>query len=127
MMWSVMRRVEDLALEQLAGAGLELQVGIHAPALAGRHRLDVAADLIERETGIGIQGQAGQGPRHGVAAEADDGELVVHRLIAGILQRITQVLVDEGRLAGRKGPQRRYQRPPRDLRGIGLAAREQPH
>ena len=77
------RRVdEDLPSQRFAPAGLELEVGVDPPAFAAGHALDVAADLVEGETRIGIEREAGQGARRLVVAEADDGELVVDRLVS---------------------------------------------
>ena len=112
---------DDLAPNLRAGAGLELEVGVDAPPLARRDLLDVAAHLVEREPRVGVEGEAGQGPRRALAgAEADRGEAVVHRLVAGDLDRLAEIAVDEGGLAGREGAEHRDEGPPGDLAREGL-------
>ena len=122
------RRVDDdLAADAGAGAGLELKVRVDAPPLAGRDLLDVAAHLVEREPRVGIEGEAGEGARRALpGAEADRGEAVVHRLVAGDLDRLAQIAVDEGGLAGREGAEHRDERPPGDLAREGLVRRQEP-
>ena len=95
---------------------LELEVGVDAAPLAGRDLLDVPAHLVERKPGIGVEGKAGQSARRPVAgAEADRGEAVVHRLVTGHLDRLAEVAVDEGGLAGREGAEHRNEGPPRNV------------
>ena len=118
---------EDLAAQLLAGAGLQLQIGVDAVAFALGDLLDLIGHLIEREAGVRIEGHAGQRVGGGLLAVADDGKLVVHRLVAGTLQGVVDVMVDEGRFAGAKSTQNRNQRPPGDLRGERVVARKQSH
>jgi hypothetical protein len=117
MMWSVIFRVDVrwasasnpgrvdqyLAAQGRAVRGLQLQVGVDARAFAGRHLLDLPADLVEGEARVGVQGDPGQGVGRGVPTEAQHGELVVDGLVAAALQLGFEVVVDERRLAGGKG------------------------
>ncbi len=57
-----------------------------------------------------------------LAAEADDRELVVHRLVAGGLQLVAHVVVDEGGLAAGEGAENGDHGPPRDPGGDGFVA-----
>ena len=112
---------DDLAADARARARLELEVRVDAPPLAGRHLLDVAAHLVEREPRIGVEGEAGEGARRPLAgAEANRGEAVVHRLVAGELDRLAEIAVDERGLAGREGAEHRDEGPPGDLDREGL-------
>jgi hypothetical protein len=52
-----------------------------------------------------------------VVAVADDRELVVDSLIAGLLQLLPQVVIDECRLTRRECPQDGNHRPPGHARG----------
>ena len=90
---------EDLASKRLAGAGLELEVGVDAAALAGADLLDGAAHLVEREARVGVQRHPRQHADVLLLAEAQDAEAVVNRLVAGGLHLLAQVIVDEGGLA----------------------------
>jgi hypothetical protein len=62
----------------------------------------------------------------GVGAVADDGELVIDRLISGELQLVLEKAIDKGGLSGGEGAEHRDQGPPRDPRGVGLVRVEHP-
>ena len=112
---------DDLAPDPRTRAGLELEVRVDAPPLAGRDFLDVAAHLVEREPRVRVEGEAGEGARRPLAgAEANRGEAVVHRLVAGELDRLAEIAVDERGLAGREGAEHRDEGPPGDLDREGL-------
>ena len=108
---------DDLAPDLRLGAGLQLQVGVDAPALAGRQLLDRAAQPVEREAGVGVEGEARQHPGVVAVRVADHREAVVDGLVPGELQILPDVVVDERGLAGRVGPQHRDHRPPRNPGG----------
>ena len=116
---------EDLAAQCLGLAGLELQVRIHAAALAVGDFLDLAADLVEREARVAVQRQPWQDPALFFGAIADHGEAVVHRLVAGALQLGADVLVEKGRFAGRKSAEHGDHRPPGDVHGVGVVVIQQ--
>jgi hypothetical protein len=109
---------DDLAAQVLAATGLELQVGVDARAFADGDLVDLGADLVEGEARVGIQCHPRQGVRFLLVAVADDGEAVVHRLVATALQLFAKIVVDEGGLARREGAQYRDQGPPGDLGGV---------
>ena len=112
---------DDLSPDPRARARLELEVGVDAAPLAGRDLLDVTAHLVERKPRIGVEGESRQCARRSLpGTEADRGEAVVYRLVAGHLDRLAEVTVDEGRLAGREGAENRDEGPPRDLAREGL-------
>ena len=107
---------DDLAAHLRAAAGLELQVGVDAPALAGRQFLDRTAQPVEREARIGVEGEARQHAVFVALGVADHREAVVDGLVPRALQRLADVVVDERGLAGRVGPQQRDHGPPGDAR-----------
>ena len=117
---------DDLSPDLRARAGLELEVGVDAPPLARRHLLDVPAHLVEREPRVGVEGESRKRARAALAgAEADCGETVVHRLVARDLDRLAEIAVDEGRLAGREGAENRDEGPPGHLAREGLVGRQE--
>ncbi|MCW2237573.1 hypothetical protein M2351_002136 [Azospirillum canadense] len=112
------RRVdEDLAARPFAGQRLQLQIVVDALALPGRDLFDLVGDPVEGEARVGVQRSAGQRLAPRLRPVADDREFVVHRLVAGVLQRRAEIAVQEGRLAGREGAEHRDHRPPWDARG----------
>ena len=117
---------DDLAPDLALGAGLQLQVGVDAPPLAGRQLLDGSAQPVEREARVGVEGEPRQHPGLVLLPVADDREAVVHGLVPGDLQRLPDIVVDEGRLAGRVGAQHGDHRPPGDARGERLLGLEEP-
>jgi hypothetical protein len=120
------RRVdEDLAAQRLRAAGLQLQVGIHAPAVPLGDLFYVVADLVEGQARVAVQGQAGQHRWRVFGAVADHREFVVHRLIAGALQLLPGVLIEKRGLARGKGSQHGDDGPPGHLGGIGVIVTEQ--
>ncbi len=91
------RRIdENLTAQVFAVAGLELQVGIHPRAFAGGDGFQIPAHLIEGKAGVGIESESRQHALLVVVAVADDRELVVDGLVAGYLQLVSQIEVDEG-------------------------------
>jgi hypothetical protein len=118
---------QDLSPQPLAGAGLELQIGVDALAFAGGHQVDILGDLVEGEARVRVERDPGQGVTRRRAAVADNGKPVVHRLVAGALKRLTEEVIDEGGFAGGKGTENGDQGPPGDLGGEGLVSFQQPH
>ncbi len=118
---------QDLAPQGLAGAGLELEIGIDALAFPGGRQIYVPGYVIKGEAGIRIQGYARQGMGGCLATIADDGEAVVHGLVAATLDLETEEMVDEGRFTRREGAQHRDQGPPGNLGGEGFVRGHQAH
>ena len=120
------RRVDkNVASQPLARTSLELEVGIDAPTLPGGHPLDGLAYFVEGKTWVGIQRNPRQQLYILVGAEAEHRELVVHGLVSRELQFLAEVVVDEGGLARRVGPQCRDDRPPRHMCGERFPAAEE--
>jgi len=117
---------EDHAAQLFAGAGAQADIGIDASAFAGLHLLQFLAHLVEGEPQVGIERRAGQHPAFAGGIVADDRELVVHGMGAGLLHGEIEIVVDERGLAGGKGAQDGNERPPGDLGNGGLVQAEEP-
>jgi hypothetical protein len=68
------------------GTGLQLQRGVDPPALTARELLDSFADLVEMKARIGLQREARQHAHLIIGAATNNGETIVHRLVAGLLR-----------------------------------------